>query len=173
MGTNDESFGGAGWVWAFLIIALIFNGGNFFGGGNANISEQINSAINNQTTPAGIQQLLLSSANNNYETARLMNDQTMALMSQSNTNQINAIQGFNRLQQQIADLGYRMESCCCSIKTQMLQDRLDDAQATIVSQNAAINNANQSQYLLSQLGRFVAWNPEGTQALSAVTNTTN
>ena len=105
------------------------------------------------------------------ETARLMNDQTMALMSQSNANQINAIQGFNRLQQQIADLGYRMESCCCSIKTQMLQDRLDDAQATIVSQNAAINNANQSQYLLSQLGHFVAWNPEGTQALSAVTNT--
>ena len=101
-----------------------------------------------------------------------MNNQTMALMSQSNTNQIDAIQGFNRLQQQIADLGYRMESCCCSIKTQMLQYRLDDAQATIVSQNAAINNANQSQYLLSQLGRFVAWNPEGTQALSAVTNTT-
>lgn len=43
----------------------------------------------------------------------------------------------------------------------MLQDRLENAQSVINSQAAQISNYNQSQYLLGQMGRFVAWNPSG------------
>ena len=100
------------------------------------------------------------------------------MLQQNNTNLINAIQGFNQvnqnlqmqtnqLAQQINQLGYQMDQCCCSIKTQMLQDRLADTQAELVTANGVISNANQSQYILSQLGRFVAWNPSGTQATTA------
>ena len=67
-----------------------------------------------------------------------------------------ALQGldFNNLQQtaqSIADLGYRMDKCCCEIKTQMLQDRLQDTQFALQNANDIANNANQSMYLISQL----------------------
>lgn len=113
--------------------------------------------------------------NNNYETARLISEQTNTILQQNNTNLINAIQGFNQvnqniaaqgasISQSIAQLGYQLDQCCCSIKTQMLQDRLSDTQAQLVAAQGAISNANQSQYLLGQLGRFVAWTPSGSQA---------
>ena len=121
-----------------------------------------------------MQQILLSSANNNYETAQLINGQTNALMQQNNTNLINAIQGFNQINQNISTqgagimeaiqrLGYQMDQCCCSIKTQMLQDRLADAQADLVTANGQISNANQTQTILNTMGKWVA-NPAATTA---------
>ena len=87
------------------------------------------------------------------------------MMNQNNSNLINAIQGFNtvssniangfaNVSSQIAELGYRMDRCCCEIKTQALENRLADAQAALVtSQTTNAINA-QSQYLLSQLGTY-------------------
>ena len=45
----------------------------------------------------------------------------------------------------------------------MLQDRLDEAERRNVVLQNSLDNANQSQYILSQLGRFVAWAGSGTQ----------
>ena len=179
---NDGMFGGGGAFWVFALLLLF--GGGFGGYGNRGpapdvaTKEFVQDAVSNQATQGGIQQILLSSANNNYETAQLINGQTNALMQQNNTNLINAIQGFNSvvqamqtgfstLGQQIAQLGYHLDSCCCEIKTQMLQNRLDDANAALVAANGNISNYNQTQYILSQLGRFVAWTPSGTQAAAA------
>ena len=167
---GDSTFSG-GWIFAFLIIAVIFGGGFGLGGGNANVAAyatmaDVNAAINNQSTQQALGAISLSSANNNYETAQLINNQTMAMMNTQNSNLINAIQGFNQVSSniangfsnvsaQIADLGYKMESCCCGIKTMMLENRLQDTQ--IALQNSQTINAinGQSQYLLSQLGSFV------------------
>ena len=91
-------------------------------------------------------------------------------MQQNNTNLINAIQGFNSLQQQISALSAHLDTCCCEIKTQMLQDKLDDANAKIVAQQNEISNAQQTQTILNTLGRFVAWAGSGSQAAAAVTN---
>ena len=72
---------------------------------------------------------------------------------------------------QISQLGYQMDQCCCSIKTQMLQDRLEDRNRELgVAQNA-INNAQQTQNILGALGRFVAWTPSGSQAASSTVTT--
>ncbi len=177
---GDGMFGGSGAFWVFALL-LLFGGGGIGNRGPAPdvaTKEFVQDSVNNQAVQGGIQQILLSSANNNYETAQLINGQTNALMQQNNTNLINAIQGFNSvvqtmqagfgaLGQQIAQLGYQMDQCCCSIKTQMLQNRLDDANAALVAANGNISNYNQSQYILSQLGRFVAWTPSGTQAAAA------
>jgi hypothetical protein len=167
---GDSTFSG-GWIFAFLIIAVLFGGGGLgFGGSNAAMAgfatmADVNSAINNQSVQQSLNSALLSSANNNYETAQLISNQNMQMMNQANTNLVNAIQGFNQisssvqggfanLSSQIADLGYRMESCCCSIKTQMLEQRLADANAALVTANNANAIAAQSQYLLSQLGTY-------------------
>ena len=179
---RDDMFGSGGgalfWIFALLILA----GGGFggFGGNRADYvtSAEMQAGFNNQSTQTGIQQILLSSANNNYEAARLIDGQTNQLMQQNNTNLINAIQGFNTLSQTmttqnnqvlqaISQLGYQLDQCCCSIKTQMLQDRLDATQSALNAAENNISNANQSQYLLGQLGRFVAWTPSGTQAATA------
>ena len=167
---GDSTFSG-GWIFAFLIIAVIFGWGNNGVGGNATTAAyatmaDVNSAINNQSTQQALAAIQLSSANNNYETSRLISDQNMTMMNQSNTNLIAAINGFNQLSShvqsgfsnvssQIADLGYKMENCCCSIKTMLLENRLQDTQIALQqSQTANIVDA-QSRYLLSQLGTFV------------------
>ena len=163
-----ESLSG-GWLFVIVILLVLFGfGGAGFGGANAAAvgyatMADVNSAINNQTTQQALGAISLSSANNNYETARLISEQNM--MAQNNTNLINAIQGFNTtnqsiaagfasVNQNIANLGYKMEECCCGIKTMMLENRLQDTQIALQSANTAnIVNA-QSQYLLSQLGTF-------------------
>lgn len=168
-----------------------FGGGFGFGGGynNAALAGAITQAdvqamINAQSTQNTLEGIMLSSANNNYEALKATQDQTMFLSNQNNTNLVNAIQGFNTvnsgmvngfnavnqnifnstaaLQQSIADLGYKMETCCCSIKTQMLENRLADAQAALVNAQDVANNSVQSQYLLSQLGKFVPNAPATT-----------
>ena len=167
---GDSTFSG-GWIFALLIILVIFGWGGYGFGGNANAAyatmADVNSAISAQTSALNQQSILLSSANNNYETARLIDSQTMAMMNQNNSNLINAIQGFNTtnasiasgfatVNQNIADLGYRMDRCCCEIKTELLQNRLQDTQLALQdAQNKAVN-AEQSAYLLNVMGKWVA-----------------
>ena len=170
----NESVGfGGEWIFAFLIIAVLFGGGGFgFGGNNAAMAglattAEVQNSINAAFASQNAQNILLSSANNNYETARLISDQNMSMMQQNNTNLVNAIQGFNQVNQNIANgfssvnqnianLGYKMEECCCGIKTMLLENRLQDTQIALQNaQNVAVN-AEQSQYLLSQMGR---WTP--------------
>ena len=168
---NESSFGG-GWMSVIIIVLIVIMGfGGGFGLGNNNNAAyatiaDVNSAISNQSLMQGINAVQLSSQNNNYETARLISDQNMSMMQQNNTNLLAAINGFNAVNQNIAngfsavnaniaDLGYKMETCCCSIKTMLLENRLQDTQIALQNaQNVAVN-AQQSQYLLSQLGTFV------------------
>ena len=166
---NETSSFGGGWLFVLVILIVLFGmGGNGFGNSNmagyATIAD-VNSIISNQSMQNNLTNGLLSSANNNYETSQLINQQSMNMLSQNNTNLLAAINGFNATSQQIstgfasinqnlADLGYKMERCCCDLGRQMLENRLQDAQtALLTSQTNNIVNA-QSQYLLSQLGTY-------------------
>lgn len=165
----NETFSG-GWIFAFLIIAVLFGGGNFGFGGNAAAAglatmADVNAAINNQSVQNSLNSALLSSANNNYETAQLISGQNMQMMNQANSNLINAIQGFNQVtnaiqggfasvNQNIANLGFQLDKCCCDLKSTMLQNRLSDAETKLNQQFTAISNAEQSQYILGQLGTY-------------------
>lgn len=155
------------WIFALLILA----GGNFgFGANNHGdyvTSSELANQLNSQSTQNQLQQLGMQTADNNYQTSLLIQNQTNQMLQQNNTNLINAVQGFNTvnqnltagfaaLAQQMCQLGYQMDQCCCKIQTQMLQNRLDDANAARVAAENNISNYNQSQYILSQLGKFVA-----------------
>ena len=170
------------WLGAFLIIAILFGGGfGGFGGARGPVGpmpnyatvQDVNQAVDSQATQTGLRDVLLSSANNNYETARLISEQTMGLMNQNNTNLINAIQGFNNIGQQIMNqtntlgskldqLGYQMESCCCSIKTLIKDNQIADLINQLANANNVAVNSAQSQYLLSQMGKWVANAPAAT-----------
>ena len=163
-----ESILSGPWILVIIIVLLLFGGGIFDRGGRAeNVESVVNSAINNQSVQAALRDGLLSSANNNYETLQAINGQTMALMNQNYTNQLAAIQGFNTLngtvqgigagiQEAIARLGFQMDSCCCAIKTQLLQDKYDRLYEQYRSVQVDASNAAQSQYLLGVMGKWVA-----------------
>ena len=124
--TGNSGFGGNdGLGWLILIFLMLGWGGYGNRGGapmpNVATNEGVQAAINNQTINSGIQQSLLSSANNNYETLQAVNNQTAVLMQQNYANQINAVQGFNNVSQQITNqtnqlsaqlsqLGFQMEN---------------------------------------------------------------
>ena len=161
---GESSVMGGEWLFAFLVIAVLFGGGGFgFGGNNAAVTmADINASNAWQTSQLNQNQILLSSQQNNYETSRLISEQTQTYLNQNNTNLLAAVNGFNAVNQNIAsgfaqtaqaiaDLGYRMDRCCCEIKTQMLQDRLQDTQFALQNANDIANNASQSMYLISQL----------------------
>ena len=176
---GDMMGGGNAFFW---ILALLILGGGGFGGfgygnnrGDFVTQADLTNQLNAQSTQNQLQQLAIETANNNYETAQLINNQTNAMLQQNNTNLINAIQGFNTVNQnmsagfaaisnQLSQLGYQMDQCCCKIQTTMLQNRLDDANAALVAANNNISNYNQSQYILGQLGKFVANAPAAAGA---------
>lgn len=186
--TNNDGFGGGNsFMWIFALLILMFGGAGWgmnrgpMGPGPDMVTHaELTAGLNNVQTQQQLQQIALSSANNNYETAQLVNNQTNLLLQQNNANLINAIQGFNTVNQNISaqanntnmllqQLGAKMDTCCCEIKTQALQNRLDAAERRNVELQNTIVNANQSQYLLGQLGRFVAWTAEGTNGGAAAT----
>lgn len=163
---------GGGLLTLVIVFLFVIMLGGGFGGNRGPAPDYVTQAefqagINNLGTQQSLQQIALSSANNNYETARLISEQTNALQQQNNTNLINAIQGFNQvnlaiqnqtntLAQQLQALQAKMDTCCCEIKTQMLQDKLDEAQAALLAEKNKNDNYNQSQYLLGQMGKWVA-----------------
>ena len=174
---NNGMFGGDGmafWIFALLLL----NNGGFGGyGQKSDVVSQadLTASQNAQTQQLQMQGISDQIGQNKFDVAMAINGQTSELIAQNNANLINAIQGFNnlglqitnqtnQLSGQISALSAQMNECCCSIKTQMLQDRLSDTQAKLVTAQNAIDNANQSQYLLGQLGRFVAWTGSGSQA---------
>ena len=167
---DGEGFGGGNGLWIFALLLLMFGGNGGWGWGNRGpvgpepaSADQVAQGFNNQN----MQQILLSSAHNNYETAQLINGQTNLLMQQNNTNLINAIQGFNAVNVSLQNMMAKMESCCCEIKTQMLQNRYEDERAKNVALQGEISNFQQSQYILGQMGRWVAWVGSGSQAAAS------
>lgn len=172
---NDGLSGGNGFFWVFALL-LLFNGNGGWGNNSRAVTDaDLQISQNAQTTALTLNGISDQISNNRYDTAMLLSNQTDALMNQNNANLINAIQGFNNLglqitnqtntlAGQIAALGQQMNECCCSIKTQMLQDRLDESERRNTVLQNSLDNANQSQYILGQLGRFVAWAGSGSQS---------
>ena len=170
LANNDGMGGWNGMIWLFAILALMGGGFGNWGNNRGDYVTQadLSAGLAAQTTQSQLQSLAVETANNNYETAQLINAQTNQMLQQNNTNLINAIQGFNQvnlgiqnqpnvLSGQLQALSAQMNECCCSIKTQMLEDKLAETQQKLAVAENTISNANQSQYLLGQLGRFVAW----------------
>lgn len=176
---NDRNgmFGGDnGFFWVFAL--LLLNNGGFGGYGSRGdyvTHTDLSVSQNAQTEQMMLNNLGTQLADQNYQNAMLVSNQTNQMLQQNNTNLINAIQGFNTVNQniqnqtnvlgsQLQQLSAQMNECCCSIKTQMLQNRLDEAERRNVVLQNSLDNANQSQYILGQLGRFVAWAGSGSQA---------
>ena len=154
------------WILVIIIVLLLF-GGRLLGTNGASVESSINAAIDNQSVQNALRDGLLASANNNLETYKAITDQNMLMMNQQNANALAAVQGFNEvqrsiqtqgsgIQEAIARLGFQMDSCCCAIKTQLLQDKYDRLYEQYRSVQVDASNAAQTQTLLAAMGKWVA-----------------
>lgn len=171
---DSSAFGEGSWIFGLIVLLGLFGGfnGGGFGGNNAAMTgmatiADVNAANAAQTSQLNQQSILLSSANNNYEMSRQLADQNIFMANQNNANATNILQGFNALQMQIANqtstisskldaLGFNMEQCCCSIKTMIKDNQIADLQNQLNNANNIAVNSAQSQYLLGQMGKWVA-----------------
>jgi hypothetical protein len=171
---DSSAFGEGSWIFGLIVLLGLFGGfnGGGFGGNNAAMTgmatiADVNAANAAQTSQLNQQSILLSSANNNFEMSRQLADQNMFMANQNNANATNILQGFNALQMQIANqtstisskldaLGFNMEQCCCSIKTMIKDNQIADLQNQLNNANNIAVNSAQSQYLLGQMGKWVA-----------------
>ena len=167
---RDNGFGGAGGLGWLIILFLFFMGRGFgFGGSGAGegyvTPSDLSSALQAQTSALNQQSILLSSNQNNYETARLIDGLGANIMAQNNTNLINIIQGYNQLGNQITNqtnvlgskldqLGFAMENCCCSIKTLIKDNQIADLTRELNRAQTDASNSAQSLFLLGQLGKY-------------------
>ena len=158
-------------LWFLAFIFLMGGGNGFLGYGNRGMmapppatQAELTAGLNNQTIMTELNQLGLATQQNNYETARLFSDQNLMMQTQNSANQISVIQGFNQVMAKLDSINANIESCCCKLQTQMLQYRLDDVNAKIVSQQAELSNNAQTQYLMSQWGKWVMNAPAAASA---------
>lgn len=160
---GDNSILSGGWLFVIIIIILLLGGGNFLGGGNRgpDVEAVVNAAIANQSTQAGLKEILLSSANNNYETAMLIANQNLLNAQQRSADQVNVIQGFNAIQAALSGISAQLGTCCCDIKSTLLQDKYDSAVRELTKYQTENAVKAQTEYLLSVMGKWVA-NPAAT-----------
>lgn len=181
---KNNGFGDNSVLW-FVLLLFMMGGFGAWGGnrgpvGPAPVTEaQLTNGLNNNMTQMQLQNIAMSSERNNYETAQLVNGQTNTMLQMHSADQVNMLQGFNQLNTAIMgqtnqlaskldNLASHMDECCCSIKTQMLQDKYERAQFELTEARNNISNYNQSQYILNQMGRYVPW--EGTGSATSGTN---
>lgn len=199
---NDGNFNNNGFMWIVLFIVLAMNGGAWGGNRGPVIMQnpnppapapqpgvtqaELTAGLNNNAIQNQLQSLQLATANNDLETVKAIQNQTNDLLQRDYANNINLLQGYNEINQsvnnqtaqlgsKIDNLGYKMEQCCCSIKTQMLQDRNADLQNALNQQVTINSNLQQTQQIVGQIlgnaGRFVAWAPSGSADATKVVAT--
>lgn len=154
----DGEWGGGSW-WIILLFLVMFGGGGFGGWGNRggeNVATEadVQRGFNQQTTTSKLDQLAYGQANAGYEVARLVNGVEMQAANIAAQNQMALCQGFGGVSSAIADLGRQLQECCCEIKGQLAQDKIESLQAKVSEQAAAINNMQQSQFILGQMGKW-------------------
>lgn len=154
-GDGDEGFGGSWWI--ILLFLVLFGGGGMFGGnrnGAALTEADMQRGFDQQATVTKLDQLAYGQANAGYENARLANESQMQAAQLAAANQLSLCQGFGGVNASIAALGAQMAQCCCEIKSQLAQDKIETLQAKVAEQAATVSNMQQSQFILSQLGRW-------------------
>lgn len=170
---NNSGMNGAGWIWFLLIFVLLGWNGN----GNKQTatqqyvtSSEFQQGMNYQSLQNELSQLGIAVNDNNARTLEAVNGQTLALTQMNGQNQINMMSGFNNVGSKLDQLGFQMSSCCCEIKTMLLQNRLDEAERKNVVLEGQIANNTQTQTILNALGRFVAYAGSGSASGAAVTS---
>lgn len=154
-GCRDGMFGGGSWIWIIIVFALLFgwgNGGWGNGGYNGGATPYATSAVTQADLQRGFDtQGIVSkldgitnglcdstyALNNGMQTGFANVQQTLC----QGFNGVNTamLQGFNGVERGQADLGYRLQDCCCQT-----QRAIDGVKYDMATSTCAIQNTIQS-----------------------------
>ena len=144
-------FGGSG-LWLFAILALMWGGNGFFGGGQGNsnaIQADVNRGFDNQNLQAQTRDILGAVTSGTA--------QTIAASTANATNAINAIKDgnaslireFGNVETALTALGGNLQNCCCSIQRNIDQTNYNMAQSTAAIKEAILVDGQKTRELLT------------------------
>ena len=152
VGGNDGlGFGGAG-LWLFAILALMWGGNGFFGGGNGNtnaIQNDINRGFDSQNLQAQTRDILGAVTSGTA--------QTIAASTANATNAINAIKDgnaslireFGNVETALTSLSGNMQNCCCSIQRNIDGVNYNNALNTAAIKEAILLDGQKTRELIT------------------------
>lgn len=128
-------FGGGSGLWLFAILALMWGGNGFFGGGNGNsnaIQADVNRGFDNQNLQAQTRDILTAVTSGTAQTQATSNANTANIINSIKDGNAALIREFGNVETSLTALNGNMQNCCCSIQRNIDQ----------VNYNAALNTAS-------------------------------
>ena len=130
MNENSLMGGGGLWIFGLILLFMIFGGNGFGFGGNGNVdalNADMQRGFDTQNLQAQTRDILNAVTNGTA--------QTIAASTANATNAINAIKDgnaslireFGNVETALTALGGNMQTCCCDIKQQIMQNNYDGA----------------------------------------------
>lgn len=132
---KGDGFGGGSW-WIIVLFLFFFVGmGNNYGNGSG--------VMDNYTIASDFSQLLNRTNQIGDALGNGIADATFALNNALNANNMSTMQGFNTIQQAMANDALSSQKCCCETQRQM-ERGFAETNYNMATQNCATNNAIQS-----------------------------
>lgn len=161
---------GTSWLlWVLVLFALFAGNGFGFGGRNDQITNDFLFSNLNTTMQNGIAQLdggIRAIQNGICDSTYALNNSIKDGFYSTN---ITTRDGFSDIQSSLANLGYMMKDCCCSIQRTIENDgaetrnlitcnTIQNLRDELCDTKLALSNANQSQEILNSLGSYRPYN---------------
>lgn len=176
VGKNDGILGGNGTGFIILILFLLMMGGGGFGYGNGAFANQVTNDFlyTNLSNQMGRSSDRIESVLNTGFTAVAQQGFAIDKDILSQTNQLNQTlcQGFNGVNANITDIGYRMQNCCCELKNAIhaegeetrkliAEQEVTRLRTDLQSAQLTLANVNQTQNILNSLGTYQPYGSNG------------
>lgn len=160
MGGGD-GFCGGGFIWAFLIFALLMGNGGWGGWGNGNgngnsnaIQNDINRGFDNQNSMANQREILSAVSNGTAQSVAATNQVYHDIVENDNDKYMELQRDIAAVRVAQANALANQNECCCSTKM-TLMDGFERINANIAQSRyeAAMNGAAQTQKVLDALSQ--------------------
>lgn len=153
MGAGD-GFCGGGFIWAFLIFALLMGNGGWGGWGNGNgnsnaIQNDVNRGFDNQNSMANQREILSAVSNGTAQSVAATNQVYHDIVENANDKYMELQRDIAAVRVAQANTLANQNECCCSTKMAMM-DGFERINANIAQSRyeAAMNGAAQTQKIL-------------------------
>lgn len=145
---NNDGWGGNGaWIWIILLFCLFGGWGN--DRQNATTGD-VQRASDIEMTMDRLNTISQNQTFNAYDNAQLINQSTLATITNGNNIINNQTCGFNSVNSNITDVGYQVQNVGCSINRNIDSVKFENAQNTCAITNAIHQEGETTRAMIQQ-----------------------